>query len=72
MIWARRALGPIDAFWLVCQVATLALMGTLVGVFTIVIGVGPRTVPDVAYPVLIVTVLMSGLVVAARASKVAP
>jgi hypothetical protein len=39
-----------------------ALLGTLVGVFTIAIGVGPRTVPDVAYHVLIVIVLISGLV----------
>ena len=49
-----------------------ALMGTLVGVFTIAIGVGPRTVPDIAYYVLIVIVLISGLVVAARAPKGAP
>jgi dolichyl-phosphate-mannose--protein O-mannosyl transferase len=49
-----------------------ALLGTLVGVFTIAIGVGPRTVPDVAYHVLIVIVLISGLVVAARSPKGAP
>jgi hypothetical protein len=46
-----------------------ALMGTLVGVFTIAIGVGPRTVPDITYHVLIVIVLISGLAVAARAPK---
>jgi hypothetical protein len=46
-----------------------ALLGTLVGVFTIAIGVGPRTVPDVAYHALIVIVLLSGLVVAARSPK---
>jgi hypothetical protein len=44
-----------------------ALLGTLVGVFTIAIGVGPRTVPDVVYHVGIVVVLASGLAVAARA-----
>jgi hypothetical protein len=43
-----------------------ALLGTLVGIFTIAIGVGPRTVPDVTYHVLIVIVLICGLVVAAR------
>lgn len=43
-----------------------ALLGTLVGIFTIAIGVGPRTVPDLAYHVGIVLVLVSGLVVAAR------
>jgi len=46
-----------------------ALLGTLVGVFTIAIGVGPRTVPDVAYHAIIVIVLLSGLVVAARSPK---
>jgi hypothetical protein len=44
-----------------------ALMGTLVGVFMIAIGVGPRTVPDIAYHVIIVIILISGLIVAARA-----
>ncbi len=43
------------------------LLGTLVGIFTIAIGVGPRTVPDVAYHVAIVAVLVWGLVVAKRA-----
>jgi hypothetical protein len=43
-----------------------ALLGTLVGIFTIIIGVGPRTVPDVAYHVAIVMVLATGLVVTSR------
>jgi hypothetical protein len=49
---------------------TLALLGTLVGVFTIAIGVGPRTVPDVAYHIAIVVTLVCGLVIAARAPTV--
>ena len=44
-----------------------ALLGTLVGLFTIAIGVGPRTVPDLAYHLAIGAVLVLGLVVAARA-----
>ena len=44
-----------------------ALLGTLVGVATIVIGVGPRTIPDVAYHIAILAVLAWGLVVANRA-----
>jgi prepilin signal peptidase PulO-like enzyme (type II secretory pathway) len=43
-----------------------ALLGTLVGVFTIVVGVGPRTVPDVVYHVGILVVLALGLRVTAR------
>ena len=45
---------------------TFALLATLVGLFTIAIGVGPRTVPDLAYHVSIVAVLIWGLVVAKR------
>jgi hypothetical protein len=44
-----------------------ALLGTLVGILTIIVGVGPRTVPDVVYHVGIVAVLATGLTVAARA-----
>ena len=43
-----------------------ALLGTLVGLFTIAVGVGPRTVPDLAYHVAILAALALGLVVAAR------
>jgi hypothetical protein len=44
-----------------------ALLGTLVGIFTIAVGVGPRTVPDIAYHLVIVVALVAGLIVAARA-----
>jgi len=43
-----------------------ALLGTLVGVFTILVGVGPRTVPDVAYHLGIIGVLASRVRHAAR------
>lgn len=58
--WTRTVGLAVQAF---------ALLGTLVGVFTIAIGVGPRTVPDVAYHVAIVAVLAWGLVVAARTTR---
>ena len=44
-----------------------ALLGTLVGIFTITVGVGPRTIPDVAYHVAIVVILVWGLMFARRA-----
>lgn len=44
-----------------------AFLGTLVGLYTIAIAVGPRTVPDVTYHVLILTVLAWGLIVTYRA-----
>jgi hypothetical protein len=43
------------------------LLGTLVGAFTIAIGVGPRTMPDVVYHAAILLALAWGLIVAARA-----
>ena len=63
--WSLAAGRSIRLIGLIAQ--GFALIGTLVGIFTIAIGVGPRTVPDIAYHVLIVIVLVSGLVVAARA-----
>jgi hypothetical protein len=44
-----------------------AFMGTLVGAFTILIGVGPRTLPDVLHHVAILIPLAAGLRVAIRA-----
>ena len=44
-----------------------ALAGTTVGTYLAVIGVGPHTVPDLAYHVGIWLVLAAGLVVAVRA-----
>jgi len=44
-----------------------ALLGTLVGVFTIAIGVGPRSAPDIVYHLGILVVLAWGLVAAWRA-----
>jgi CHASE2 domain-containing sensor protein len=43
-----------------------AILGVCVGLFTIAVGVGPRTVPDVAYHVAILGVLLAGLALAAR------
>jgi hypothetical protein len=56
--WTRRVGLAAQAF---------ALVSTLIGVFTITIGVGPRTLPDVAYHFAIMAVLIWGLVVAVRA-----
>jgi hypothetical protein len=55
--WARRAALASQVF---------ALLGTAVGLFTVIIGVGPRTVPDVIYHVAIVLVLIMGLVAMKR------
>jgi hypothetical protein len=56
--WTNRIAVVVQAF---------ALLGTLVGIFTIVVGVGPRTVPDLVYHACIVIVLLFGLAVSIRA-----
>jgi hypothetical protein len=55
--WALEAALGAQAF---------ALFGVLVGLFTIAVGVGPRTAPDVAYHVGIAAVLATGIALAAR------
>lgn len=47
-------------------VQAFALFGTFVGIFTIIVGIGPRTIPDVTYHVCIVIVLVSGLIKTAQ------
>jgi len=54
-VWTRRAGIAGQGF---------ALMLTLIGVFTIIVGVGPRTIPDIAYHAAIVAVLVWGLIIA--------
>jgi len=61
--WVR----PARARPIALAAQTFALLGTIVGVFTIAIGVGPRTTPDVAYHASILASLFAGLVLAARA-----
>jgi hypothetical protein len=61
--WPRRAAVGGQAF---------AILGVLVGLFTIAVGVGPRTVPDVAYHVGILAVLVVGLAVALRDGTPSP
>jgi hypothetical protein len=45
-----------------------ALLGTMVGIFTMVVGVGPQSLPDVIYHLAMVALLAWGLATAARAT----
>jgi hypothetical protein len=58
--WSARAYALV--------VQWFALLGTFVGVAMILIGVGPRTAPDLALHALMITTLAFGLVAATRAS----
>jgi hypothetical protein len=55
--WFRRISLYAQAF---------ALAGTMVGIFTILVGVGPRTTPDVIYHIAIVLLLGWGLWLSSR------
>lgn len=84
-LWAGRAEGVIGVVLLIGYVLTsispawtrsigiavqaFALFGTCVGIYTIAIGVGPRTIPDITFHIAIVIALISGLIVTARAQK---
>jgi hypothetical protein len=48
-------------------VQIVALLGTIIGIATIIVGVGPRTVPDVVYHIAIAVVLAVGIAVARSA-----
>lgn len=50
-------------------VQLFALIGTCVGLFTITIGVGPRTGPDLLFHAGILTTLVIGLITMRRASR---
>lgn len=50
-------------------VQAFALLGTLVGGFTIAIGVGPQTAADLAFHLFLVVLLLSGLVVVSKGPK---
>ncbi|RBI60525.1 hypothetical protein DMJ13_19270 [halophilic archaeon] len=62
MTWLR----PRSSFSIAAGVQAFALLGTFVGILTIIVGIGPRTIQDIVYHAVIVLVLMTGLVLAWR------
>ena len=65
---ALTATVPAWTRWTGIVTQAFALLGTMVGIFAIAIGIGPRTIPDIIYHIAIVAVLVWGLVVAVRAN----
>ncbi|WP_227356558.1 hypothetical protein [Haladaptatus salinisoli] len=57
---------PRSLFAVAAGVQAFALLGTLVGIWTIIVGIGPRTLPDVVYHAVVVVALVAGLVLAWR------
>lgn len=62
LTWTRPPLAPQAAV----GAQGFAVAGVLVGLFTIAIGVGPRTTGDIAYHAAILVVLVAGLAYALR------
>jgi hypothetical protein len=58
---------PTWTRWVGIAAQGFALLGTLIGLFTIAIGIGPRTTLDLVYHPVIVAILVWGLIVTARA-----
>ena len=64
--WIAAALSPSHLRPVSIGVQSFALFGTAVGLFTIAIGVGPRTAPDLALHACMILLLSIGLVAAFR------
>lgn len=63
--WIRPAWTRISGL----LVQGIAMFGTCVGILTIIVGVGPRTAPDLTYHALILIVLGWGIVFAKKTGK---
>ncbi len=47
-------------------VQSIALAGTFIGIITIIVGVGPRSIPDYAFHTLMIILLCIGLLIAKK------
>jgi hypothetical protein len=61
--WSRRAAAAAQSF---------GILGVLAGLFTIALGIGPRTTLDLALNGALLLTLIAGLVITLRRSVVAP
>lgn len=59
---------PKRARLIALAVQAFALLGTLVGAFTIAIGIGPQTAADKTFHVILVVLLVAALLVMARSA----
>ena len=60
---------PAPAPVLALTVQGFALLGTLVGAFTIAVGVGPQTRADIVFHAILLLVLIPGVIVAWKARR---
>jgi len=62
-------LRPVATRMIALVVQGFALLGTLAGVFTITVGIGPQTLADKAFHGVLLVVLIAGLVAAWRTPR---
>jgi hypothetical protein len=60
---------PASTRTIVLVTQSFALLGTLVGAFTIAVGVGPQTTADYLFHAVLLALLVSGLAVAWRSDR---
>jgi hypothetical protein len=63
---------PTWTRWAGIAVQSFALLGTLIGLFTIAIGIGPRTTLDLVYHPVLIAILVWGLMFTVRARFLQP
>ena len=66
--WALSLVLPGRTRKLALLGQSFALIGTLVGLFTIFIGIGPQSAPDLVFHFALMALLLAGLYFARRAS----
>lgn len=59
---AASLIRPASARGIALAALGFALLGTLVGAFTILVGVGPQSAPDIALPALLILGLAAALI----------
>jgi hypothetical protein len=69
LAWALSFVWPVHTRRLALLGQAFALIGTLVGLTTILIGIGPQSVPDKVFHFALLGLLLAGLRFARRAPK---
>jgi hypothetical protein len=70
LLWT--VIRPAFARVVAIAVQVFALLGTGIGIFTIVVGIGPRSMLDVVFHTCMVIALFAGLIIAMKIAPTAP
>jgi hypothetical protein len=67
--WIASRLAPQRTRTLAIGALAFGLLGTSIGLVTIIIGIGPRTLPDLILHGAMILLLVTGLITAVRADR---